>query len=433
MTVTRNRDRDRVFRNPPRNGIRSVIRRILAALALLLASPARALDLADPAPPLGATAWVQGGPVDLAARRGNGPTVVAFWATWCAPSVRAIETLASVEKAFSGRGVVVVGMSVADPNNDLERVRRFVEERKGAMPYAVAFDEGETTWTAWMTASGRKSVSTAFVVDRDGRIAWIGDPRRGLEKVLEDLLAGRWTAEGARRLADLERRFEGHARAEEWTAALASAEELAGLLPHRGHALRYHALLRLARGADALSAARASIDAGGDDPATLLSLGRSLASQRAEGRAFEDLALAALDRAIALEPESIEVPTTKFDYLLAWGRAGEAQDAGALIVQRLHDAADELNNFAWGLLTEDSKKGKFNPLAVLAASRASELTGEASWYILDTLALARFEMGEGTEAVRLEERALEIARREGVPEGQRQTLEDALARFRKGK
>ncbi|MBI4612727.1 MAG: hypothetical protein HY720_03875, partial [Planctomycetes bacterium] len=159
----------------------------------------------------------------------------------------------------------------------------------------------------------------------------------------------------------------------------------------------------------------------------------SLAGHRAEGRPFEDLAIRALDRAIELAPESSDVPALKFDYLFGWGRTKEAQEAGALIVQRLDDSADGLNNFAWGLLTEDSKKGKFNPLALLAASRASELAGGESWYILDTLALARFEMGEPAEAVRLEEKAIEIARRTAVPEGQIRALEDALARFRKGR
>ncbi|MBI4616066.1 MAG: TlpA family protein disulfide reductase, partial [Planctomycetes bacterium] len=270
---------------------------LLAAGLALLAAHAAALDLADPAPPLSVTTWVQGGPVDLATLRGKGIAVVAFWATWCAPSERAIETLASLQREHAGHGLVVVGVTVADPNNDLAKVRAFVEKKGPVLPYAVGFDDGETTWRDWMVASGAKSVSTGFLVDREGRIAWIGDPQRGLERAVADLLAGRHSAERARRIKDLERRFDRAAASSDWAAALAAADELVADAPGRGNARRCHAHLRMGRPADALAAAKSAVEAL-EDAETLVALARSLAGHRAEGRPFEDLAIRALDRAI---------------------------------------------------------------------------------------------------------------------------------------
>ena len=201
------------------------------SLALLVVfvgglSPVVALDLADPAPPLEVAVWVQGEPVAPAAGGETKFVVVAFWATWCGPSVRAIPHLTALQERFAERGVVVVGVTSVDPNNSVKKIRKFVAAQGEAMPYRVAVDDGDRTWKKWMQAAGQKALSTAFVVDGAGRIAWIGTPGPALDRALEEIVSGRWSAEEVRRIRDLERSIEASADRSEWEAALAESDRL---------------------------------------------------------------------------------------------------------------------------------------------------------------------------------------------------------------
>ena len=54
-------------------------------LLLVLAVPAWAIKLGDPAPPIQIAQWIKGEPVDLAAGKGKNVYVLEFWATWCQP------------------------------------------------------------------------------------------------------------------------------------------------------------------------------------------------------------------------------------------------------------------------------------------------------------------------------------------------------------
>ena len=44
---------------------------------------------------------------------------------------------------------------------------------------------------AWMTAAGQNGIPTAFIVNKEGKIAWIGHPME-MEKPLEKIVAGTW-------------------------------------------------------------------------------------------------------------------------------------------------------------------------------------------------------------------------------------------------
>ena len=65
--------------------------------------------------------------------------------------------------------------------------------------YAIAIDDDGQTTAAYMAASRRQGIPCAFVVDRNGRIAWLGHPK-DLAEPLRRIVAGTWNLEEARRV-----------------------------------------------------------------------------------------------------------------------------------------------------------------------------------------------------------------------------------------
>lgn len=108
--------------------------------------------------------------------------------------------------------------------------------------------------------------------------------------------------------------------------------------------------------------------------------------------------------------ESVDSLLAKFDRLAL----KEDDREGALMVaervyKSAHDDANALNTFAWNLLTEDRYDGKYNKLALRLSKRSNEITDQANWMYVDTLAWAHFKLGDVRKAVRLENKALELA------------------------
>jgi thiol-disulfide isomerase/thioredoxin len=173
------------------------IRRLtaLGLLGALTAVPLRCADLGEPAAPLKIAAWVKGKPVDLAAGKGKTIHVVEFWATWCGPCRTSIPHLTELQKKFKDKGVVFVGVS----DEELATVKPFVEKMGEAMEYLVAVDDAQQTTQAYMKAFGVNSIPHAFVIDKEGKIAWHGHPMGGLEGVIEQMLAGKFDLEKARK------------------------------------------------------------------------------------------------------------------------------------------------------------------------------------------------------------------------------------------
>ena len=174
-----------------------MMRRMLAAsLILTLAAAARAagsLSVGDPAPKLHVKEFVKGDPVK-SLEKGK-LYVVEFWATWCGPCRASIPHL--TEMAKKNKDVTFIGVSVWEQNQD--KVKPFVEDMGDKMDYRVAMDdvpEGKkgndgVMAKTWMTAAEANGIPTAFVIDKDGMIAWIGHPME-MEKSLEKIVAGKW-------------------------------------------------------------------------------------------------------------------------------------------------------------------------------------------------------------------------------------------------
>jgi thiol-disulfide isomerase/thioredoxin len=180
------------------------------------------LTIGDAAPAWAVSKWLNGAEVK-AAEPGK-VYVVEFWATWCGPCIKAMPHLAELQAAHKDEGLVVIGMTTKDDTNTLEAVTKFVETRGPKLGYVFAFCDNEATDKAYMQASGQDGIPCSFVIDRKGKIAYIGHPMN-LDDVLPKVLAGTWKGkEDADLLAlqteELENAFTKHEEAGDILKAL---------------------------------------------------------------------------------------------------------------------------------------------------------------------------------------------------------------------
>ncbi len=137
--------------------------------------PAAALQVGDLAPVLRVTKWLQG---DAVRKFGPGKVyVVEFWATGCSAPIRYMPHLAELQARYKDQGVTIISFTSRDirgrPDNTEEKVAAFVKRRGPALKYRFAYADDGTTADAWM--KGQQHFCT-FVVDKAGRIAYMGGP-----------------------------------------------------------------------------------------------------------------------------------------------------------------------------------------------------------------------------------------------------------------
>ncbi len=311
------------------------------------------------APTLQVSRWVQGEPVK-AFERGKA-YVVEFWATWCGPCRTSIPHVNELYAKFKDKGLVVIGQNVWE--NDAAGVEPFVKEMGAKMTYRVALDqvpegkdshEGKMAQT-WMAAADQHGIPTAFLVDKQGRIAWIGHPLELEETVVEQVLAGAF---------DIRK-------------AAADAETL------RKDRQRLTQLQR-------------QLDAGAD------------AAFRAEDWAQAEALLSAMEK--RLSPTGrLALADTRLRLFIGRGDfKGVFQYAGQLSDENKGDAMFQ-NNLAWSLAIDERIKERDLDLLEKIAGRANEAAGGKTPDILDTLARILFMNGKKDKAIETQEKAVALA------------------------
>lgn len=157
----------------------------------------KVLKAGDRAPEFKVEKFVKGEPI-TGFEKGH-VYVVEFWATWCGPCVKAFPHLTELQKEYKDQGVTIIGTNVWETKSyddaTYAKVEKFVADKGDIMGYTVAYDgAGQHMTKEWMEAAGQNGIPAAFVIDKEGKIAWIGHPMQ-LDYVLPSVVDGSWTPE----------------------------------------------------------------------------------------------------------------------------------------------------------------------------------------------------------------------------------------------
>jgi thiol-disulfide isomerase/thioredoxin len=335
-------------------------------------SEGKALKVGDPAPKLQVAKWVQGEAVKEFDR--DHAYIVEFWATWCPPCIASIPHLNDIYVKFKDKGLVVIGQNAWE--RDLKKVTPFVEKMADKMTYRVALDlvpEGEETGrmaATWMEAAGLEGIPAAFLIDKQGKIAWLGHPMTLKEKTIEQVLAGTYdlqkaAAEAAKQkeneaqLAKLSPQLAASLQEKDWVKAEATVAEIEKLLPE-------------------------------DERAGLVAV-------------------------------RIRIFVGKEDFKGAFKLAEQLSDA--------HKEEAELQNeIAWFLATDSAVKNRNLSILEKIATRANDAAKAKDPAILDTLARVYFLQDKKDKAIETQEKAIKLA------QGQlKEQLEATLESYKQGK
>jgi thiol-disulfide isomerase/thioredoxin len=379
--------------------------RFLAACAVLSASALQlsAAELGEPAAPLDIAEWVKGDAVDLAAVKGKKIVVVEFWATWCGPCRTSIPHLTELQKKFKDRGVIFVGVSDETPS----KVRPFVDNMGDQMDYTVAVDRNRKTSAGYMGAYGVNGIPHAFIVDKEGRVAWHGHPMAAMDKVLDRLAANTFDLtvekkrDGAQR--KLEDYFERAVRGDD-DAALeplgrelaALDKELGGIEP--GETLDLAAVRKLARFQTVMRDYQRALF-GGKDDAELEKL-----EQKARPLAPPEFNFAEFKAQFQLQRVYQEY------YRAVTGSASSAriEELAKRLESIQSSDAEMLNEIAWTLLDDGRIKTRDLKLALKLAQAAVKACGGQDANVVDTYARALFDNGKVNDAIEQQKKAIEL-------------------------
>lgn len=138
------------------------------APAMAADAPAK-LKVGDVAPDLSIATWWQ--KKNLAEFQKNRVYLVNFWATWSAPSCDAFAGLANLKQSYGSEGLEVVAISL-DQNPD--DAATFLQAQGGTFDFFVGVDKGGVSWNNYGHAAGKSTIPLAFLVDAQGKIAWMG-------------------------------------------------------------------------------------------------------------------------------------------------------------------------------------------------------------------------------------------------------------------
>jgi thiol-disulfide isomerase/thioredoxin len=310
------------------------------------------LAIGDNAPSLSIDHWVKGAAID--GFNDDQVYVIEFWATWCGPCVASMPHLSSIQDEY-GDSVKIIGVS---SEKELETVTEFLikeNSRDGKinndrMRYTVAFDSDRTTSNSYMKAAGQKGIPRAFIIDDNGKVAWIGHPMN-MDDPLSEIVDGTWDLAGAAAAFEKEAAQE-QALDKFWTT-------------FRSATLN-------------------------EDWDTLITT---------------------IDEFTVEYGENPQLSEMKFEALLTGKNDKVAAYAWAeTMVKAYWDNPNALNGLAWGIVDDMPDEYRDLDFALRIAVRACEITDYKDAMILDTLARAHWERDETYKAIAWQQEAVEYSK-----------------------
>lgn len=336
-----------------------------------LAADGPTLKVGDPAPKLQTGKWLQGEPV-REFERGK-VYVVAFWSSSGRPCRLAMPWLSDLQRQYKDQGLAVIGVNVWD--SGVEPAEAYLKEMGEAIAFRIAMDATDENGrgkmaAAWLAAAGQGAVPVAFVVDTQGRIAFIGHPQSVKEKLLKPVLDGSFDLKKA---------------AEAYAAALANEPKMQALLKD------YQVAVRTGEPERALR---------------LLETMEKLAPEEGRG----------------------SIGALRFRMLMAQRDFKGAAKLAAALSDAYPDEAILQNLLAWEMAIQEGMPERDLDLIEKIARRANDAAKGKDPAILDTLARALFMKGNQAAAIELQEKAVKLA--DGIMLNQ---LQATLQSYREGK
>ncbi|MBI2513114.1 MAG: TlpA family protein disulfide reductase [Opitutae bacterium] len=186
-----------------KNSLLTPVRLVVAFSLLAVSASAQfnkdvRLRIGDPAPAIKVETWVRGAPVTQFEK--GKVYVLDFWATWCGGCIMAFPHISAIAEKFGDRvsfSSIDTYEAIGDSGkkvDPVEKVKAFLKtEPAQKLTLSVAIDGGSNAmWDAWIKPLRRGGLPTTFVIDQEGRIAWVDVNLDNLEWALDQVLAGRW-------------------------------------------------------------------------------------------------------------------------------------------------------------------------------------------------------------------------------------------------
>lgn len=150
------------------------------------------VNIGDPTPLLRVHNWIKGTPVNVFEK--GKIYVVEFWATWCTPCRADMPHLSALARKYKD-SVTVLGIDIYEAKTTtLNKIKAFVDSMGQHMDYNVAVADTNYTENDWLIETGEinMGIPRTFIVDREGRLAWMGHPCDNLEVVLSKIVNNTW-------------------------------------------------------------------------------------------------------------------------------------------------------------------------------------------------------------------------------------------------